>query len=190
MTTRTIALIRHGPVEFPFRKRITSRMFAEHLDQFREAGIEPGVLPPAETCTATQTVDVVVTSDLHRAVQSARMLAPECQFICDNVFREAELPHSVPIPVTLSFGAWIVVARILWLTGWSRGAESHSGAQTRSRVAARRLIELAEANKHVALVGHGYFNGLIARQLRRQGWTGALMPSSMHWGTTTYTKAR
>ena len=114
----------------------------------------------------------MVCSHLRRSIESARSLGfPEVHFK-EPLFSETALPHfdsgDFPLPVFV----WIVVLRLLWLVGFSRNGESLISARRRARQAAAGLIQLAEANQIVLLVGHGLFNHLIATELRKRGWRG------------------
>jgi hypothetical protein len=77
------------------------------------------------------------------------------------------------------------VSRATWLCGWSGGIEPIGVARARSLNASRRLIGLANEHGRVALVGHGMMNLLIARHLRRAGWTGHRPPTT-YWGTSQF----
>jgi broad specificity phosphatase PhoE len=81
----------------------------------------------------------------------------------------------------------IVLLRALWFCGYARRCESLSSAKKRAEKAARRLVAYAQKHQSVALVGHGLFNMMIARELQRMGWIGKRKTSVKHWRCTTYT---
>jgi broad specificity phosphatase PhoE len=74
------------------------------------------------------------------------------------------------------------------LFGFSRNGESLIDTRIRARQAAAKLIELAEGHRQVLLVGHGFMNRFIARELLRSGWAGPLKPGKGFWGYGVYEK--
>ena len=48
------------------------------------------------------------------------------------------------------------------------------------------LINNVEVHHLVALVGHGFFNMMIAKELQNRGWIGRRNTDSNHWKCTTY----
>ena len=52
--------------------------------------------------------------------------------------------------------------------------------------ASERLVKYAEGHKSVVLVGHGFFNRLIAIELKKMGWKGKRKATAKHWHCTTY----
>lgn len=73
-------------------------------------------------------------------------------------------------------GVWIVLVRVLWVLGFSRNGESLRNAKKRANHAAARLVELAEEHQQILLVGHGFINYFIAKELRKRGWSGPSRP--------------
>ena len=113
---------------------------------------------------------------------------PNLKAISIPLFRETELPT----PLTKLYGLklnsniWAVILRCLWFCGYSRGCESFSNAKNRAEKASELLVEYAKEHTSVVLVGHGFFNILIARELQKAGWKGKKKTSAKHWSCTTY----
>ncbi|MBS3935323.1 MAG: hypothetical protein KGZ43_04045 [Sulfuritalea sp.] len=61
-----------------------------------------------------------------------------------------------------------------------------SDARRRARQAAERLAELAEEHQNVLLVGHGFINHFIAKELQKSGWLGPSRPGKGFWGYGIY----
>jgi len=183
---KRIVLARHGPVAVSLRTRIAGHQFAEFIDELQASGIVSNVSPPTESSSLAQAAAILVTSDLLRSVQSAQLLAPGKCTIADSVFREAHVPATFRSSAVFRRSTWIVIARVLWLCRRWPGVESRIAARARAGDAARRLEQLVEQHRSVFLVGHGYFNQLIARELRDRGWGGPRHPSARNWGTSTY----
>jgi len=183
---KRITLARHGPVSVSLRTRIAGHQFGEFVNELQASGVASTPGPSSESCSLAQAAGILVSSDLHRSVQSAQLLAPDKLALTDSLFREAQVPMTVPSFLALRRSTWVVIARVIWLFRSWPGVESRLAARERAVVAAGRLEELADQHSSVFLVGHGYFNLLIARELRGRGWYGPRHPATRNWGTSTY----
>ena len=143
---------------------------------------------PPNTLRKMATVNFVFASNLVRSIDLVQLLQPTVATVGDEMFRETELLiSSVKFwDIKLSPGAWAVVLRVLWLCGYLKDCESYREAKRRAAAAAQRLIEYAKEYGSVALVGHGFFNLLIAKQLRKKGCEGLRKTGTSHWTCTTY----
>ena len=82
------------------------------------------------------------------------------------------MPARLPLcGLAMRYAAAVVTARVLWMLGIHQQAESYAMAAARARRAAEALASRAMEHDCVILVGHGFFNRLIARELKRAGWT-------------------
>ncbi|MFB3164549.1 hypothetical protein ABLO26_24620 [Neobacillus sp. 179-J 1A1 HS] len=72
----------------------------------------------------------------------------------------------------LHTGSCGVILRCLWFIGYSSGCESLKDAKIRAEEASKFLVNCAMEHHHVVLVGHGFFNMLIGKELKRMGWNG------------------
>ena len=182
-----ISFIRHGRSRSSEKKRMKSSDFTEWVaDYDREGVFEEGDYPP-DTVKRISTAGIVFSSHLSRSVESASLLNAEGT-VSDSLFREAELPHINRdiLKVKMPPGLWAVSLRVIWLLGYSKGCESYRSTKRRALQAADKLIESAESHQTVVLVGHGFFNRMIARELRKKGWSGRRWPGSKHWNCTSY----
>ena len=66
--------------------------------------------------------------------------------------------------------SWAVILRCLWFCGYARRNESLAKAKQRLKKASDQLVKYAEEHGSAVLVGHGFFNRLIAIELRK--WAG------------------
>ncbi len=60
-------------------------------------------------------------------------------------------------------------AKELWLFSFSKNGEFFKQAKNRARLAAEKLIALAQTHHDVLLVGHGFINHFIAKELKKRG---------------------
>ncbi len=184
-----ISLIRHGRSKWVQNECITSSQFEDWVTRYDDHGVHEEETYPQETQKKLKKATIVYTSDLFRSKESAKLLFPTVDFVSDSMFRETELPTSGFFSrIKLQPSAWAVLMRCLWLAGYSRKCESFAYAKNRAKQAAEALVRSAEKTQSVVLVGHGFFNILIAKELLQMGWSGAKRPTTKHWQVTTYTK--
>ena len=183
-----IALVRHGRPMVEFSPG-PSQHLGRWIEAYDRAGIDPALPPPARVRRIADAAAYTLSSDLPRAVESLRALAPEAPGPAERVFREASLPSLPSAPIQLDPMLWAGVARMGWFLGWSPGTESVRGARRRARIARHKLSALATAHGSVMLVGHGLMNALIAWELRLAGWRGPLWASGSYWSAAVYRKS-
>ncbi|MBB2480800.1 histidine phosphatase family protein [Bacillus sp. APMAM] len=183
-----ISLIRHGKSTLKEHQRITCDEFRKWIQKYNDHGVLTETSFPPHALEKIAHAKVVMTSDLKRAVESAKLLNPPIKTIADSVFREVELP----IPkrklsrIKLHPGMWSVTMKCLWYWGYSSQCESISKAKERAIRASKILIEYAEKHQSVVLVGHGVFNLFIAKELHKLGWKGHKRSGTKHWSCSTY----
>lgn len=181
-----IILIRHGKPTLPKSEWLRSSEFRRWLGKYNECGVSAKIKPTEELSIKIQKCRMVITSHFHRARTSAQMLFPRSQLHADPLFNEAGLPSANMGAMPLPFYMWIGLFRSLWFLGYCNGVESTIKARERARVAAGKLREYAEQHGTVALVGHGVFNALIAKELNTTGWRGPRVPCTKYWSFGTY----
>lgn len=183
-----ISLIRHGRSKCIDNYRITCKEFSAWVEKYDYNGVFEENSYPKETIEKIAAANIVFTSDLKRAIESANILNRRVEIISLPVFRETELPA----PFAKIFGLklnpkmWAVIFRCLWFIGYSKDCESFSYAKKRAEKAAKILVEYAQEHQSVALVGHAFINMLIGKELRKMGWKGKRKTSAKHWLSTTY----
>lgn len=181
-----IILVRHGRPHLPLRPRTGHRGFADYIDAYEAAGLDPENLPPQELLDLVKELDHVFTSDRPRSHQSARALAPHATLQADPLFAEAPLA-APPIPLLkMRVPKWAVVARILWHAGYHPEIEDYRKAKQRAAEAADILTGKVRDGGTAVLVAHGYFNAMIGRQLRQRGFTRTGAHRVRYWNAVTY----
>lgn len=165
-----ITLLRHGRPAFELKGSVRAKELGAIAKSYDLSGIVDA--PPSETVGVIQGDPVVVCSHLTRSIESAKALGFTEIHVKEALFCETAIPHFGSGSVSLPVGVWIVVLRFLWLFGFSRNGESLINARRRARQAAERLVELAEEHQNILLVGHGFINQLIAKELKKSGWLG------------------
>jgi len=183
-----ISLIRHGKSQLIKNDKITGLEFNKWVEKYDYLGVIEESTYPSATLEKVATANIIITSDLKRAVESARLLNPVTKIISDPLFRETELPSnsSQSFNVKLKPSIWAIVLRILWFSGFSYECESLKQAKFRANKASQQLVEYANEYKSVVLVGHGFFNMLIAKELQKKGWKGTRKRDAKHWNCMTF----
>jgi broad specificity phosphatase PhoE len=179
-----IALMRHGkPASHP-SAWITGHEFGEWVRSFDEDGIDDAMVTPEEAQRLASTMGWVIASDLPRATQSAARLMR--RIVLDPNLREARFMPSFRTKLRAPASLWLNVARLTWWMDVTTSPEPIEAARKRARRVTNKLVSLALEHHSVLVIGHEVFNALIARRLRRLGWSGPLMPPSRYWSVATY----
>lgn len=184
-----ISLIRHGKSMHTENQKITSTEFKSWIEKYDSHGVFEENIYPASTLERVEKANVIITSDLRRSIESARLLSQHTSIVTEALFREAELPtFPGEWGIRLRPSGWSVLLRCLWLCGYSRECESFADAKQRAKAATEILVKYAEEHQAVLLVGHGILNSLIGKELRKMGWYSNGQTSAKHWNCTTYSR--
>jgi broad specificity phosphatase PhoE len=187
---RSIVLARHGRPAMTARERlaITGRDIGRWYRQYDELGIADEFAPPATLRELAASAGCVVASDSRRAIESAMRLTKSDRIRVDAALREVGFPDSLDLPVRLSPGTWVMIARAAQLLNACASDERVHDVRARAAAVVDSLVNMADDHRTVVVVGHGWFNHFVARELRRRRWRGPLRPSTRYWGATTYTR--
>ncbi len=186
----TVILVRHGRPALSKRVRLTWRGFRDWWVLYDEGGIVADQKVPKRVRQWAREADLVVTSPLPRAVESARMAAgrePDEQW---PSLVEAALPSPPLGPLKLRPKSWGTVARILWAVGYSDGMESHGEARARANAVADDLALRAAGGNVVYVQGHGWFNRMVKGSLMARGWRVRSQNGDLHWSRRRLTRPR
>lgn len=181
--SRKIILMRHGQPKLAATDKMSALEMKDWIEQYDSSDITKHPVPEASKQLAA-TAKVIVSSNLPRALTSVQALGLKPALV-DGLFREAPLPYGHWRLPRLSPFVWAFILRILWLWGYSHGVESVGTAKRRASTAAQRLQSLASEGP-VLLLGHGFMNRMIARQLEADGWTRQAGNGSQYWSATVY----
>ncbi|MGG5255352.1 histidine phosphatase family protein [Neobacillus sp. SM06] len=184
-----ISFIRHGESLLTEKNKMTATEFKKWVERYNDHGVFENSSYPAAALEKAAAAFLVITSDLKRSIESARLLNPAAKIISDPLFRETELPIDLPklLNIKLKPNTWSVSLRLLWLCGYSNECESLNQAKSRAVKASQQLIHYANEYESIVLVGHGFFNRLIAKELQKKGWQSKRKVTAKHWSCITYT---
>ncbi|KFN18218.1 phosphoglycerate mutase [Aeromonas bestiarum] len=175
--------MRHGQPKLAETDKMSALEMKNWIEQYDSSDITNHPIPDASKQLAATAV-VIVSSNLPRALTSVQALGLKPALV-DTLFREAPLPCCHWKLPRLSPFTWVFILRILWLWGYSHRVESVGTAKMRASAAAERLQSLASEGP-VLLLGHGFMNRMIARQLEADGWTRQTGNGSQYWNAMVY----
>jgi hypothetical protein len=175
----SIVLVRHGPVAVKAPGLLSLVAFEAFIEAYEQSGIEAGAAPPESVGKYVRAAATIFASDAPRVLDTLTRLQASPSFT-DAAFREAP-PRAPRLPGRWPEIVWLALAR-------ARGAfdpalsEARADLRRRAATCHARLIESAGAGD-VALVGHGWFNRYVARELTQSGWRNAGGPGfGRPWG--------
>ncbi len=185
---KRIVLARHGRPDLPadLERAISGRDIGSWYRRYNDLGLVDGVDAPAHLREAAAAAGCVVASDVRRALESAARLGATERVRVEPTLREVGFPESLAVPVRLSPGVWVLIARATQMLRWCEGDEPVPATRARAAIAAETLSQLADDHRTLVVVGHGWFNRFVARELRRRGWRGPRWPPTGYWSTATY----
>jgi broad specificity phosphatase PhoE len=167
-----IILVRHGEPALSRKVRLNAKAYRDWWARYEEGGLKIGQTPPARLRDLAAGADVLLASTRRRAIESAQAVVADRPFARHEIYIEAPLPPP-PLPDWLKLPPrwWGFISRISWwLFGHSEGQETFAEAEDRARLAARALMEYVARGETVMVIAHGFFNLMIGRALRAEGW--------------------
>ena len=167
-----IHLVRHGTPDLSRAKWLTRQGFNEWWAEYGRVGLVANQEPPAALVEVAQGTSSFLSSPIPRAQETAKLLAGTNDITVAPGFIEAPLPAPFILPfLRITPPLWGTLARFIWWLGYSAGGETRFEAENRAEAAADRLIELAALGTgDVLICGHGWFNHMLIRQLKKRGW--------------------
>ncbi|HHD78923.1 MAG TPA: phosphoglycerate mutase family protein [Epsilonproteobacteria bacterium] len=180
---KEIILIRHAKVDIDNSQKIDALKLQAWVDAYDHAPIDAKSLPSDETKRLVQRADVVLTSTLRRAIDSAKVLGVDAREE-NSSFNEAAIPK-VHIPfIKLKPKHWLMILRMLLLLGLGKKDTSLKASKRQAEKAAQILQAYAKEHDVIVLVGHGGMHWLIRIVLMKEGWVLHGKASNRNWGAT------
>jgi broad specificity phosphatase PhoE len=111
----------------------------------------------------------LVASDLPRAIESAKRIAPHREIVVSPLLRETML--DVPRwPTRMPAVAWEALAHLLWGYRVLRGMDTTNADRARAIETANWLAGLVADGSTAVVVTHGVFRRQVSIQLLARGW--------------------
>ncbi|HFQ61415.1 MAG TPA: histidine phosphatase family protein [Epsilonproteobacteria bacterium] len=180
---KQIILIRHAKVDIDNTIKIDAEALKKWVESYDIAPIVADSLPPEQTIILAKEADIVVSSTLRRAIDSAHVLGVKIEEQ-NALFNEAGIPE-VNIPwLKLKAKTWLIVLRLMLLFGLGKKDVSLKASKKQASLAAERLVILSQEYENIVLVGHGGMNWLIAKALAKEGWVSNGKAVHSNWGVS------
>lgn len=191
MTAPRLLLIRHG------RSSHVNRDGWLNLDGMRRwregydaAGIVDTHDPPPRLVDEVAHADLLVASDLPRAIGSAKRLAPKRDIVISSIVREAPQPMPRWMPLRIPHVIWHALITGTWFWQIVRGTDASPEDLARAATAAAWLTRQASEHGTVAVVTHGVFRRLVGHRLVAEGWKAEPRRGGYrHWSVWPFTLA-
>lgn len=184
----SIIIARHGKPDIDRRVRIDWRGYVEWWDQYNASGLLPNQASRRERLIEIgKEADHIFSSKTRRAIETAEAVAAGRPVIQDAVFAEA------PLPPPRWWGKhkprwWGVLARVSWWFGGAYGEETRKEAEQRAEAAVATLTARALRGETVFLAAHGWFNRMMRRVLKKQGWIEVEDKGDRYWAYRRFEK--
>lgn len=186
----SITLARHGEPALSRKCLLTSDEYRDWWARYEVGGLLAGQTPPADLLATAAGAGVIYASTRPRAQETASAIAAGRDVMNDALFIEAPLPPPhFPSWFRLPPKYWGAVARFWWHAfDHHDGQESRAQAEARAEQAAQVLIAKAEAGQDVLVLAHGYFNHMVGRRLKADGWSLVHNQGFRYWSQRRFEK--
>ena len=181
MAREVLIICRHGKPALSKKVRLNWLGYKDWWAKYDEGGLDKKQKIPKRVVKLARDADIVLSSTLIRAVESATLAAGRAP---DEQWPEL-VEAALPPP---NFGwymtgprQWGTIARISWWLGFSGGQETRREAEKRAELTAEKLTEVASDGKLVFVAAHGWYNRMLKQPLRRRGWTLVASFGDRHW---------
>lgn len=183
-----IVLARHGEPALSRKCLLTSDQYRDWWAKYEVGGLRAGQTPPPELLATAEGAGAIYASTRPRAQETAAAIAAGREVMSDALFIEAPLPPPhFPSWFKLPPKYWGAVARIWWHAfNHHEGQETRREAEARSEAAARALIARAESGQDVLVLAHGYFNHMVGKRLKADGWKLVENQGYKYWSQRRY----
>lgn len=185
-----ITLARHGEPALSRQCLLTSDQYRDWWAKYEIGGLKAGQTPPADLLATAQGAGVIYASTRRRAQETATAISAGREVVSDVLFIEAPLPPPhFPRWFKLPPKYWGGVARFWWHAfNHHEGQETRRQAEVRAETAARALIARAETGEDVLVLAHGYFNHMVGKRLKADGWSLVHNQGFRYWSQRRYEK--
>lgn len=186
--TEKLILVRHGRSAHVHAGAMDLAGFYRWREAYEAAGVIAGEVPPPELAELARNAGALVASNAPRAIESARLLAPEREPIISPLLRELDL-HPPNVRLRMPLLAWALAFGVRSLWRWMSRQPHLTTAEEMVRLAraAQWLGELTKQHGEVVVVTHHSFRMELMKVLKAEGWE-ATVPrkKSAHWSVWSF----
>lgn len=155
-------IIRHGKVDFQWRKWSTSEQFNEDCEMYDKAPIFP-------LLSNVPQIDYqnIYTSSLQRSSETVNQLFGQKDFITTKLLDEIPLCASITSNKKLPLIFWNVSGRLQWF--FNNHSQKECKKETIYR--AEQFIEtIIQKNNNCIIITHGFFMHTLLSQMKKQAF--------------------
>lgn len=168
-----IYLLRHAEVAIEKPGWGKAEKVREYKKQYKAAPVKqeiPGKL--RAIADSLYAISKIYTSNLPRSQQTARLLfGDSAPFVTDSRLNEIEYPVLNNKLIKLPVKFWLSLSRGLWMLNLNKKEfNSLKEEKDRIRELAIELTAISEKEENVFIVGHGFLNRLLLKELKNTGW--------------------
>ena len=157
-----VAIIRHGKVDFQWKKWSTSKQFDEDCIMYDEAPIFP--LSSDGTWVGYKNIYI---SSLRRSRETANLLFGEKDFIATKLIDEVPLCAGITSSKKLPLIFWNVLGRLQWFFNIHSQKECRRDTTYR----AEQFIEMIiKGETDCIIVTHGFFMHILLNQMKKKSF--------------------
>ena len=190
--TPKIYLLRHGRPELDLEKMardwVSGKELWDLIDLYVDSELDELQAPPPSVKDTLGSCGFAYCSPIVRARQTFEKLDLKLGCDIDEEFTEVPMPLPFFSSLRLPTKTWFIMLRLLWVAGLLRKPEGLKAGAKRAKSAVDKL----EGNAHQAplVVGHGIFNHLLARELKKRGWILESKTGLSYWSLMILTKPK
>lgn len=157
-----VVIIRHGRVDFKWKKWSTSKQFNQDCEMYDKAPILPVLV--TVTIPEIDNADIYISS-LQRSRETASQLFGEKDFISTELIDEVPLCASVILKKKLPLVFWNVSGRLQWFFN----SRSQKECRRETVYRAEQFINMIEEKKKdCIIVTHGFFMHTLLNQMKKR----------------------
>ena len=176
-----IIIVRHGKPALSRKAKMDWRGYRKWWQDYDAGGLAQTQKIPKKITKLAEISDVIISSPLRRAVESAERITGRAPDKIWPELVEAALPSPPLGPLELRPKTWGTYSRIVWCFGWSDGMENHTAARARAERVCDKLDVEAAGGKLVFITAHGWINRMIKGSLKKRGWICVSQNGDLHW---------
>ena len=182
-----IVLVRHAKVLIENQNSTSANEMNRWVEEYNHAPID-STLPKNEVVSLIQNSNYKIVSSLYRTEASLSLLKIEAHEK-NSLFDEIDLPQTKGTWLKLKPKMWLMTLRIVMLIGFGKKEKVLKEAKQRAKEASLYLQKSAKEHDSVTLLGHGGFNYLLDKELKKLGFRCVEKNnSSKNWGYRVYEK--
>ena len=179
-----VILIRHGKVDYRWKKWSTSGQFDLDCIKYDQAHTEPVRTEIPEVIYQRSTYGKIYISSLPRTGETAARMFGDNEFTQTGLIDEVPLRSSLEGNVKLPLWFWNISGRLQWLFNRPRQPEGRRDTKKRAKKFVKTLLENGE---NCIIVTHGFFMHTLIDSLKESGFR--IGPAKMTYANGEYVVA-